>query len=112
MSYDAIDPQITAWADRHGVTLFREWDGAQARFCYTSSDAGECFQLVVREPQSGRVKIEAFSIETANDDEFQQSWDVPVSNVDEGLETALTTVEDWKRGVGRPAASGSATRSA
>ena len=106
MSYAAIDPLVTAWADRHDLTLFREWAGAEVRFCYTSSDT-ECFQIVVREPHSEEVKIEAFSIETTNDEEFQQSWDVPVASVGQGLENALATVEGWKRGIGRLSANDS-----
>ena len=107
MSYAAIDPQITAWTDRHGLTLFREWADCDARFCYTSSES-ECFQIAIREPQSDQVQIEAFSIETANDEDFQQSWQVPVTNIEKGLEDALATVENWKRGIDRPNASGSA----
>ena len=107
MSYAEIDPQITAWANLNGLTLFREWDGAEARFCYTSSDKGECFQIVIREPLSSEVRIEAFSIETLNEEEFQQTWNMPVAKIDEGLENSLSMVENWKLGIDRPSASGS-----
>jgi hypothetical protein len=111
MPYDTVDAEIDAWVERHGLTLFREWAGGEIRCRYTSSDT-ECFQIVIREPNSGEVKIEAFSIETTNDEDFQQGWHIPVAKVADGLENALATVENWKRGIDRPSVSGSSTRSA
>ena len=61
---------IEAWAADHGVHLFCD---ENVCYFYTSSDRGECFQIVIRPPLSGHVLIEAFSIETLGDQELHRA---------------------------------------
>jgi hypothetical protein len=98
MDYRAIDPVIQAWAKAHDLCLLTD----QGRcFCYTSSEDGECFQLVIEPPRSGIVRIDAWSIETSDDEELHRISAVPVADLAKVLEEAFQIVEDWKRGVGR-----------
>jgi len=76
MTFQTIDPVIEAWATLHGLALGKE---SFARFCYTSSERGECFQIVVRPPQSDQVLVEIFSIETLHEEDLHREWLVPVS---------------------------------
>lgn len=82
----------------HGLVVLQ---GRSSRVCHTSNERGECFQVVMREPSNGQVMIELFSIETVNDEELHEAWNVPVDDFSRALDVAWKVVEDWKRGGGR-----------
>jgi hypothetical protein len=98
MDVKQTDIAVEAWALSHGLVLFRD---GPTRFCYTSSERGECFQLVVRQPDTGMTMIEAFSIETIEDEEFHKAWTFPAGNISTALDDALACIDGWKRGVDR-----------
>ena len=91
--FESVDPLIEKWASAYSLHLFKE---EAVRYCYISGNQ-ECFQIVIRQPLSGRLIIEGFSIETIEDEELHQSWQVTVDGLSQGLEQALVAVEGWKR---------------
>jgi hypothetical protein len=99
--YESIDAGIDTWVVAHGLVLFREFGGVERRFCYISSEQGECFQISIEPPLSKIVTISIWSIETTDDEELHRAWTVPTSYLPAALEDALQTVENWKRGIGR-----------
>jgi hypothetical protein len=55
------DLHITAWAERHFLTLKTSWNERPARFAYVSSEARECFQVSIDAPVDGYTSIWARS---------------------------------------------------
>jgi hypothetical protein len=83
MSYVTVDPIIHAWVVVDALTLFTEAGGGEARFVYSSSDRGECYQIAIAPPVAGQVVIHLWSIETFQDEELE--------------EVLLSSVEDFAR---------------
>jgi hypothetical protein len=98
MNDKQTDIAVEAWALSHGLVLFRD---GPTRFCHTSSEQGECFQLVMHPPDAGSTMIEVFSIETIEDEELHKAWTSPVGDISTALDEALACINGWKRGVGR-----------
>ena len=94
-AYADIDDVIRIRVEGAGSTLFVEWAGAEARFFYVSGGV-ECFQVSVDPPVGGRVQVVACSVDTVDDQQFEQSWRGPVDDIDRLLALALAKVEEWK----------------
>lgn len=95
MAYTLIDPVITAWADRHALKLFSEFGGEQRRFSYVSGGPQECFQISIEPPEEGEVSVSAWSMETIDDAELQESWRVTVDELATTLDLALAKIGAW-----------------
>ena len=98
-SYADVDGVIAARVRSAGSTLFTEWADAPARFFYVPGDPPfECFQISVRVPNDGRTAVTARAIDTNddNDEAMDQTWEGSVSELDEMLGTAMSTIEEWK----------------
>lgn len=93
--YASIDPMIRAWAEANALKLFDSFAEQEARFCYTSSQKGECCQIWIEPPQNNTVTVHAGTIETLGDREMHQKWTVPPAELNQVLETALRTVRVW-----------------
>jgi hypothetical protein len=88
--------RISAWATRHRVRkIFKEFAGREERFCYLSSEAGECFQIAIQPPTGDRITIDASSIDTLDDRDLHQSWTVTPATLAETLESAMSVVRAW-----------------
>lgn len=96
LSYDTIDGPIAAWADRHGLIFCTEVGGATRRFCYVSGDEHECFQISVEPPDGGIVAVDAWDVETEDDAELHQRWQVPAESIVEALDAALAQIAVWR----------------
>jgi hypothetical protein len=94
MGSDAIDAAIGAWAGRHSLRLCTGLGGT--RFCYVSGDEHECFQVSIELPDAGTVTIHAWDVETEDDAELHQSWQVPVGDLISTLEAALNQIGVWR----------------
>lgn|GEM_PF-3685004 len=93
--YELIDPIIQAWAETHRLTLFNSFAGRDARFCYWSSEQGECFQISVQPPQSGVARIDAWTVETVDDRELHRAWHAPIEGLAGALDVALAEIRGW-----------------
>ena len=97
MSYTQIDPVISAWVQRNGLTLFTGIEGQPNvvfRNVYVSRD-GECCQIWIDQPQDGNVKVHIADVESESDEEVRRDWQVPLAELDDALEGALSFVLDW-----------------
>jgi hypothetical protein len=97
MSYTIIDPTINAWTKKHSLCLFTSFADRDARFIYVSSNIGECFQIMISEPQDGKVDLNARDIETHKDEEMHTSMTAEQSKLGDALEDMLKTVYGWMR---------------
>jgi hypothetical protein len=99
-SYATLDPQLKRRAKTEGWALFTEWAGAPARFFYMGGEGPwDCFQISINPPDAGVVKIWARSVDTNDDQEFEQAWQGPVAEFDGLLTSAVSAVDVWKRRV-------------
>ena len=98
MTYAQIDPIIDAWVEKHKFSLFTHTEGmagSDFRAIYLSSKHGECCQIWIDKPESGRVSLHAADIETRQDEEMRQDWCVPISELSVALDGAVTSVKKW-----------------
>jgi hypothetical protein len=93
--YAAIDNEIDDWAVRHSLVPFRSWAGREARFFYVSSEAGECFQISIDAPQSGRVGVRIACVEGRRDNDPRRELVVAVTEIGSALEDALKSAIEW-----------------
>lgn len=96
MAYYSIDEVLERWCASNRLKLFRSFAGREARFCYTSSGAGECFQISLDPPSVEGVTINAWSVDTTDDEELRETWLVARSDLRAVLDNALDQVERWK----------------
>ena len=99
MDYQAVDPVIRAWVEKHGFKLFERVGGSDKphRFVYLSSAEGECFQIWVDAPKGDSVEVHAGDIETKNDEEMRKDWSVTLSQLGTTLEAAVAQVRGWMK---------------
>src|SRR5579864_1694874 len=95
MSYASADPKIRAWAQRHCLTLFTSFAERESRFAYTSSKAGDCFQIWIDLPADGQISVHAAGVDGQWTNEPGEDWRVPISDLDAALEDAFATVIGW-----------------
>lgn len=95
LPYGAVDATIVAWAKRRGLTLSTEFGGGARRFCYVTVGKHECFQVSIEPPESGSVTVNACGVETQDDAEFHEQWQVALQDLDLALEAALRQIADW-----------------
>lgn len=98
MTYAQIDPTIDAWVAKHKFSLFTHADGiagSDFRAVYLSSKHGECCQIWIDKPKSGRVFLHAADVETRQDEEMRQDWCVPISDLEAALDSAIAFVQKW-----------------
>jgi hypothetical protein len=100
-SYALIDDAIEAWSRTHSLTLFREFAGRSARFCYTSNAVGDCLQISVEPPRDGVARIHVTDVETVDDAELHLTWEAAISQLSPMLETAYDTACAWLNGRSR-----------
>src|SRR4051812_22475759 len=93
--YAAVDPAIRSWADQHELRLSMEFGGQERRFCYVTGGPQECFQISIEPPEGSKVLVNAWSIETIDDEELHESWLVPVAEVSSALKLALDKIGAW-----------------
>ena len=95
MAYSEIDVVIREWSERHSLALNTEFGGQERRFCYVSGGPEECFQVSIEPPESGRVLVNAWSVETIDDVELHECWTVEIRDLPQSLEVALRQVSAW-----------------
>lgn len=92
-----LDPVIKQWVKATRSTLFTEWNGQDSRFFHIPGNPPfECFQIAVFSPDSGKVVVQAASIDTNDDAEMLKLWDGETANLDHLLGQAVQTIEHWK----------------
>ena len=96
MVYSAVDPAIKAWARRHKLKVLQEFGGQERRFCYLTGGPQECFQISIEPPDGSGVLVNAWSIETVDDQELHESWFVRTEEVGSALKFAFDKVMAWK----------------
>jgi hypothetical protein len=101
--YAAVDPVIRSWADQHEFRLSKAFGGQERRFCYVTGGPQECFQISIEPPEGSKVLVNAWSIETIDDEELHESWLVPVAEVRYALNLALDKIRAWTVRPKRPA---------
>ncbi|HZP76058.1 MAG TPA: hypothetical protein VFB45_07965 [Pseudolabrys sp.] len=95
MDYDAIDAQIKAWADRHGLTLFTVSGGHNARGAHLSSKSGESFRIWIDPPSLALVYVHAGCLDGRRENELPRSWSARLHDLEATLDEALRTVIEW-----------------
>ena len=95
--YLIIDAQLDRRAAENGWTVFKEWADAPARFFYLGESAPwDCFQVSIDPPIAGVVVVAARSVDTNDDQEFEQTWRGRVTGFDNLLISAVASIETWK----------------
>src|SRR5574343_1189001 len=93
--YSSIDSVINDWVERHRFDLYTRYAGGpECRNVYVSGH-GECCQIWIDPPESGRVALHAADVETRNDEEMRQDWHVALQDLEQTLEEALAFVRQW-----------------
>ena len=65
------------------------------RSVYTSSPSGKCCQIWIDPPQEGLVTLHTAAVEARDDEEMTKDWCIPESELNEGLEQALSFAKAW-----------------
>lgn len=95
MTYDNIDQTINTWTSIHDLVLLEEDTTPHRRYCYTSSEKGETFQIVIEPERDNAVRIDAHLIETFGSEEAHYIWEVPTNRLKLTLDTCLMSVRLW-----------------
>lgn len=95
MSYAEVDAAIQRWSAANALVLFMNFAGREARFCYLSSERGECLQISISPPEFGRVRVGVWDVETIDDEVVQELWEVSSAEVGAALDTALAHAREW-----------------
>jgi len=95
MIYTSVDSQIRTWAQRHSLMLFTSFADREARFAYTSSKSGECFQIWIDPPLDGQICVHAAGVVGRRVDDPPEDWCVPLLDLDAALEDAFAAVIRW-----------------
>ena len=103
MVYEALDPVINAWVQKHELKLATEFVGEERRYCYVTGGPQECFQVSIEPPQGSEVLVNAWSIETIDDVELHDSWLVHPDGLAGALDLALDKIGAWKARSNGPA---------
>lgn len=91
MPYTEIDSDVERWVSAHGYKLIREFGGLPRRFFYVSVGK-ECFQISIEPPENGKALINLWSVETVDDIDIHEAWDVPITDVLITMDAALRTI--------------------
>jgi len=83
---------ISDWANRCGVTLFRERDKSRLVGFYISHGA-ETFQVVLEVADT--VRVDVWSIETKNDQEIHVTYFVPKEEIVPALNKVVSAIRLW-----------------
>jgi hypothetical protein len=98
MNYSQIDKVILNWVEKHNFSLFTNHENipdSDFRAVYLSSKQGECCQISIDKPKSGKVCIHAGDIETDQDEVLKKEWCVPIEELEKALEKAVNFVKIW-----------------
>ena len=98
MNYSDIDSTITKWVEKHNLSLFTSMDGVENSECrnvYISSEQGECCQIWVDKPNSGKVCIHAAEVESHHDEELSKEWCATLEELNKALDNAVSFVQQW-----------------
>ncbi|MGH7026866.1 hypothetical protein [Brevundimonas sp.] len=95
--YSIIDAQLDRRAAENGWTVFKEWADAPARFFYIGGSAPwDCFQISIDAPVVGAIAVTARSVDTNDDQEFEQTLRGGIAEFDSLLNSAVALIETWK----------------
>ncbi|QSB44351.1 hypothetical protein IDJ81_13700 [Tsuneonella flava] len=97
MSFENIGSKIECWTAKHGIHLAKESSGPERRYFYTSSAAGETFQIVIEPERDGTVRMDAHLIESPSEEEAHFIWEVPVSQIENCLDLSFGSAQAWFR---------------
>ena len=100
-NYSEIDATINTWSKRYKLTMINEFAGLERRFCYISGLSYEVFMISVEPPAGDTTLILAGSVETVDDEDMLEKWNVPTAELGRHLDAALAKVNEWAH---RPAA--------
>lgn len=95
--YLLMDAQLDRQAAEKGWVVFREWANAPARFFYVSGcDGRDCFQVAIEPPVMGALVVTARSVDTNDDQDFEQVWRGGIDELDSLLALAIDQIKIWK----------------
>ncbi len=95
--YLLMDAQLDRQAAAKGWVVFKEWANAPARFFYVSGyDGHDCFQVAIEPPVMGALVVTARSVDTTDDQAFEQVWRGGIDEIDSLLALAIDQIEIWK----------------
>jgi len=98
MSYSIVDPVIADWARVHGLTVLTHFGDNERRFSYISGADAESFQISIEPPENGEVTINAWDVETRDDEDLHRQWTCSVAELRPTLEAAFEQVSQWTHG--------------
>ena len=90
MSYTEIDPIISAWVQRHLLTLYTQYQDSEVRSVDVVDAKGRKFQIWIDPPANGKVAVHAWDYRKR-----KKVWNTTTGDVDDRLEDAFATVADW-----------------
>lgn len=97
MSYEQIDPPISAWVKRHSLNLFTAHHDCDVRSVTVVSSAGQRFQIWIDRPRAGRVAVHLWDYRRRRRD-----WNVAVSDLAACLESVSSEVAMWMQSASPP----------
>lgn len=91
MSYAAIDPILTRWADKHRLTIATEYKDSTVRSTDVVSRTGKKAQIWIDSPQeTGRIAVHVWDYRKRRADLIATG-----SDLERTLERALEFAREW-----------------
>jgi len=90
MSYTTIDPVISAWAARHNLTVYTQYQDAEVRSVDVISSKGRKYQIWIDPPKGTTVSVHAWDYKRQRRD-----WNRSSDQLAQTLEEAIQTVKSW-----------------
>lgn len=87
--------RLDTTARAHALHASRRTKRPHVPVDFTSSPNGECCQIWIDPPQEGLVTVHVAAVEARDDEERTKDWRVPESDLNKGLEQALSSAKAW-----------------
>lgn len=90
MNYAEVDPIISAWVQRHGLTLYTQYQDSEVRSVDIVDSKGRKFQIWIDSPTTREVAVHAWDYRKRRKD-----WNTTTDDLGNRLEDAFGTVTNW-----------------
>ena len=98
MSYEQIEDQVSQWAEKNDLHIYRRSANETKLFCYRSNVHGDCLQIYIEEPIDSKVVILISSGEGFDDIEFSEKIMSNTPNLRESLDSAVVISDQYLNG--------------
>lgn len=89
-NYSIIDTVISAWATKHSLTVYTEYQGEEVRSIDVVSPQGRKYQIWIDAPNGNSLAVHAWDYKKRRKD-----WNASIAQLAQTLEEALQVVKAW-----------------